>query len=135
MANLVHVIDTASGKVLNNMKVGKRPRRFALTPDGAQLWVTNELDADVSVLSTKDYSVIATLPFEVKGARAADITPVGITMTKDGKRAFVALGPRQPRGLRRRGRAQGDRSGAGGQTRLERRARQGRGAAVRSATA
>jgi YVTN family beta-propeller protein len=50
------------------------------------------LSADVSVLSTKDYSVIATLPFEVKGARAADITPVGITMTKDGKRAFVALG-------------------------------------------
>ena len=26
------------------------------------------------------------------GARAADITPVGIAMTKDGKRAFVALG-------------------------------------------
>jgi YVTN family beta-propeller protein len=36
--------------------------------------------------------VIGTLKFAIKGARAADITPVGITMTKDGKRAFVGLG-------------------------------------------
>ncbi|HET7525248.1 MAG TPA: PQQ-dependent catabolism-associated beta-propeller protein [Burkholderiaceae bacterium] len=92
VANLVHVIDTASGKVLNNVKVGKRPRRFALTPDGAQLWVTNELSASITVLSTKDYSVIDTLQFQVKGMRDTDITPVGITMTRDGKRAFVALG-------------------------------------------
>ena len=78
--------------MLKNVSVGKRPRRFALTPDGSQLWVTNELGASVSILSTKDYSVMATLKFEVKGARAQDITPVGITMTQDGKRAFVALG-------------------------------------------
>src|SRR6185436_11083147 len=81
-----------SGKLEKNVKVGKRPRRFALTPDGAQLWVTNELGASVTVLSTKDYSVIGTLVFQVKGMREADITPVGITMTRDGKRAFVALG-------------------------------------------
>ena len=91
-ASLVHVIDTASGKVLNNVKVGKRPRRFALTPDGKQLWVSNELGASVTVLSTSDYSTLATLNFEIKGVRTADITPVGITMTRDGKRAFVALG-------------------------------------------
>jgi YVTN family beta-propeller protein len=46
----------------------------------------------VTILSTRDYSTLGTLTFEVKGARAADITPVGITMTRDGKRAFVALG-------------------------------------------
>jgi YVTN family beta-propeller protein len=92
VANLVHVIDVASAKVTKNVKVGKRPRRFALTPDGAQLWVTNELSASVTVLSTKDYSVIDTLQFQVKGMRDTDITPVGITMTRDGKRAFVALG-------------------------------------------
>jgi PQQ-dependent catabolism-associated beta-propeller protein len=91
-ASLVHVIDVATAKVTKNIKVGKRPRRFALTPDGKQLWVTNELGASVTVLSTQDYSVLGTINFEVKGARAADITPVGITMTRDGKRAFVALG-------------------------------------------
>ena len=91
-ANLVHVIDTASGQVRQNVKVGKRPRRFALTPDGSQLWVTNELGASVTILATQDYRVLGTLVFTLKGARAADITPVGITMTRDGKRAFVALG-------------------------------------------
>ncbi len=92
VASLVHVIDTASLKVVKNIPVGKRPRRFALTPDGKQLWVTSELDASVSVISTKDYSVIDKIRFEVKGMRPTDITPVGITMTRDGKRAFVALG-------------------------------------------
>ncbi len=92
VASLVHVIDVASAKIVKNIKVGKRPRRMALTPDGKELWVTNELDASVSIVNTADHSVAGTLKFQVKGARAEDITPVGITMTRDGKRAFVALG-------------------------------------------
>jgi len=92
VASLIHVIDTASAKVIKNVKVGKRPRRMAITPDGKELWVTSELDASVSIISTADHSVLSTLKFEVKGARAEDITPVGIAMTRDGKRAFVSLG-------------------------------------------
>ena len=92
VASLVHVIDTASGKVVKNIKVGKRPRRMVITADGKELWVTCELDAAVTIVSTADHSVLATLKFEVKGARAQDITPVGIQMSRDGKRAFVALG-------------------------------------------
>jgi PQQ-dependent catabolism-associated beta-propeller protein len=92
VANLVHVVDVASAKVLHNIKVGKRPRRMALTPDGAELWVTNELDASVSIVSTKTNTVVHTLRFALPGARAQDITPVGIAMTRDGRRAFVGLG-------------------------------------------
>jgi PQQ-dependent catabolism-associated beta-propeller protein len=92
VASMVHVIDVASAKVVKNIKVGKRPRRMAITPDGKELWVTNELDASVSIVSTADHSVSGTVKFTVKGARAEDISPVGITMTKDGKRAFVSLG-------------------------------------------
>jgi YVTN family beta-propeller protein len=92
VANLVQAVDIASGKVVHNIKVGKRPRRFALTPDGAQLWVSNELDASVSIIDTKTHQVLHTLRFELKGARAADITPVGLAMSRDGKRAFVGLG-------------------------------------------
>nr|WP_218508777.1 PQQ-dependent catabolism-associated beta-propeller protein [Variovorax sp. dw_308] len=92
VASLVHVIDVATAKVVKNVKVGKRPRRLAFTPDGKELWVTNELDASVSVIDTASQSVIATVNFEVKGARAEDITPVGIQISRDGKRAFVALG-------------------------------------------
>ena len=92
VASLVHVIDAASGKVTKNIKVGKRPRRFALTPDGSQLWVTNELGASVSIIDPKTNQVTGTIEFQVPGARSTEITPVGITMTKDGKHAFVALG-------------------------------------------
>ena len=92
VAGLVHVIDTASAKVVKNIKVGKRPRRMAFAADGRELWVTNELDASVSIVSTVDQTVLATLKFEVKGARAADITPVGIQISRDGRKGFVALG-------------------------------------------
>lgn len=92
VANLVHVVDVASGKVVKNIQVGARPRRFALTTDGKELWVTNELGASVSVIRTADHVVTATIKFEPKGFRADDVTPVGITMTQDGKTAFVALG-------------------------------------------
>ena len=68
----------------------KAKARVAPGPEPAGNGV--EPKASVTVLSTKDYSVIDTLQFKVKGARDSDITPVGITMTRDGKRAFVALG-------------------------------------------
>lgn len=40
----------------------------------------------------KDYSVLATIPLALKGARSADITPIGLLMTRDGKRAYVTMG-------------------------------------------
>jgi PQQ-dependent catabolism-associated beta-propeller protein len=92
VASLVHVIDVASAKVVKNVKVGKRPRRMAITPDGRELWVTNELDATVSIIATATHSVIDTVKLEVKGVRTQDISPVGILMTRDGKRAYLALG-------------------------------------------
>ncbi len=92
VASLVHVIDVATAKVVKNIAVGKRPRRMAITPDGSQLWVTNELGSSVSVVSMRDYSVIDTIKLALKGARAEDITPVGIAISRDGKRAFVGMG-------------------------------------------
>ncbi len=92
VASLVHVIDLASGKIVRNIEVGKRPRRLALTPDGKELWVTNEMSASVSILRTADHTVAETLKFEAKGFRPDDITPVGMTLSANGKTAFIALG-------------------------------------------
>lgn len=91
-ANVVHVIDLAARKVVKDIKAGQRPRRFALSPDGKELWVTNELGASVSVIDTGSQSVKATLEFRIAGLRASDITPVGVTMTRDGQTAWVSLG-------------------------------------------
>ncbi|NML14744.1 PQQ-dependent catabolism-associated beta-propeller protein [Azohydromonas caseinilytica] len=92
VANMVHAVDTATGKLVKNIAVGKRPRRMVFTPDGSQLWVTNELGASISVISVKDLAVVQTIPLELKGVRAEDITPVGLAMTRDGKTAFVGMG-------------------------------------------
>lgn len=92
VASLVHVIDTATGKVVKNIPVGKRPRRFAMTADGKEVWVSNELGSSVSVIRTADHTVADTIRFEPKGFRPDDVTPVGLTMSRDGKTAYVALG-------------------------------------------
>jgi YVTN family beta-propeller protein len=44
------------------------------------------------VIDTRTQAVIDTIKFQVKGARDKDITPVGLVMSTDGKRAFVGLG-------------------------------------------
>ncbi|MDP3707717.1 MAG: PQQ-dependent catabolism-associated beta-propeller protein [Polaromonas sp.] len=91
-ANVVHLIDLTQRKVVKNIRVGNRPRRFALAAGGKELWVTNELGASISVLSTEDQSVKHTLKFKVQGMRANDITPVGMTLSPDGKTMWVGLG-------------------------------------------
>ncbi|WP_281019767.1 MULTISPECIES: beta-propeller fold lactonase family protein [unclassified Minwuia] len=93
VANLVHVVDLASGSIRANILVGQRPRRFALTPDGRELWVSNELAASVSIIDVASNTVSATLRLEPpRGLRVEDVTPVGITMTADGRTAVIAMG-------------------------------------------
>ena len=83
---------SASKTVKANVAVGNRPRRFALTPDGSQLWVSNELSGTLSVIDTRTHAVIGEVKFQPKGFRAEDITPVGILMTRDGSTAYVTMG-------------------------------------------
>ena len=91
-ANVLHLVDLAQRKVVKNIRVGKRPRRFVLAAGGKELWVSNELGASVSVVSTEDQSVKHTLEFKVQGMRSSDITPVGMTLSPDGKTVWVGLG-------------------------------------------
>ena len=92
VANMVHVVDTASASIRANIVAGNRPRRFALIPGGDSLWVTNELSGSVSVVDLATMQVTDTVEFKPKGFRPEDVTPVGITMTRDGETAYVALG-------------------------------------------
>jgi YVTN family beta-propeller protein len=45
------------------------------------------------VIDVSTHQVVHTISFEIPGMRAEFIQPVGITMSKDGSEAFVALGP------------------------------------------
>ena len=91
-ANMVHVVDTALAEIRANIVVGNRPRRLAVPAGGDRLWVTNELSGSVSVIDLGTMQVADTVEFRPKGFRPGDVTLVGITTTRDGKTAFVALG-------------------------------------------
>ena len=92
VTDMVHVVDASAGVVTDNIVVGTRPRRLLLLPDGKQLWVSNELSGQVSVIDRSANRVATTLDFLPPGFRQTDVTPVGMTLTKDGKSAIVALG-------------------------------------------
>jgi len=92
VTDMVHVIDASAGVVTDNIVVGTRPRRFLMLPGNKELWVSNELSGQVSVIDRLTNRVSAVLEFLPSGFRPVDVTPVGMTMTRDGKSAIVALG-------------------------------------------
>ena len=92
VANMVHVVDTATSEIRANIVAGNRPRRFAVPAGGNTLWVTNELSGSVSLIDLDTMKVSGTVEFKPKGFRPEEVTPVGITTTGDGKTAFVAMG-------------------------------------------
>ena len=40
------------------MVVGTRPRRFAATPDGRELWVTAELAGEVTIIDRDKFEMV-----------------------------------------------------------------------------
>ena len=92
--DLVHAVDADTGKPVNRGG-GRACGRdgWRLTPDGKELWVTAELRGEVVIIDRgqicRHRQHIAFLP---PGMRKADVTPVGLVMTKDGKTAYVTLG-------------------------------------------
>lgn len=91
-ANLVHVIDVESQQVIKDVLVDTRPRRFALTPDGKELWVSAELAGIVDIIDTQTLQIVDDITFLPTGFRREEVTPVDLLITRDGTRAYVALG-------------------------------------------
>jgi len=57
------------------------------------LWVTSEVAGTATVIDAKTRKIIKVIHFAVPGVQADYIQPVGVRVTKDGTKAFVALGP------------------------------------------
>ena len=90
--NMAHFIDTDSREIIGNVLVDSRPRVAEFTPDNKHVWVSAEIGGTVSVIDSAEKKVIHKIRFEIPGVSADAIQPVGVKITKDGKRAFVALG-------------------------------------------
>jgi len=91
--NMAHFIDTKSFQVIGNVLVDARPRIAEFSPDGKKLWVSSEVGGTVSVIDPVGRRVIKKIGFSIPSMTKEAIQPVGVRLTRDGKKAFVALGP------------------------------------------
>ena len=90
--SMAHVIDVATATVRANLIVDTRPRYIAFTPDGSRFWVSSELRGTVSVFDAVTLKPAGKIDFDRANLTTELIQPVGIRFTRDGRRAFVALG-------------------------------------------
>jgi PQQ-dependent catabolism-associated beta-propeller protein len=91
--SMAHFISAKTHEIVANVLVDSRPRIAEFKDDGSQVWVSSEVGGSVSVIDAKTYKITAKIKFEIPGLRAEAIQPVGVRITRDGKTAFVALGP------------------------------------------
>lgn len=82
VAGTVAVIDVASSSVSASVTVGRKPQGMAVTPDGAKLYVANNLDNTVSVIDTGTNAVIATF--------TVGLAPLGVAISPDGSSVYIA---------------------------------------------
>lgn len=94
--NMAHFISTEDYTIKYNVLVDQRPRYAQYTADGTRLYVSSEIGGTVTVMDiaeTGEPTVIKKLTFEVPGVLPEWLQPVGVKVTSDGSRVFVALGP------------------------------------------
>ena len=91
--NMAHFIDTQTRQIVANVLVDSRPRFAEFKHDGSELWVSSEVGGTVSVIDPVKREVSKKITFDIPGLRKEAIQPVGISITRDGKTGFVALGP------------------------------------------
>src|SRR5262249_3405676 len=91
--NMAHFIDTQSRRIVANVLVDARPRFAEFKRDGSEVWVSSEIGGTVSVIDPVKHAVTKKIAFDIPGLRKEAIQAVGISITRDGKTGFVALGP------------------------------------------
>ena len=100
-ANTISVIDTKTLKVVSTISAGKFPIRVKITPDGRRAVVAFTESNDVGVFDVATRAEIKRIPLgrdavAASGARVfqgrfgSSSAPVGVLITPDGQRAFVA---------------------------------------------
>lgn len=91
--NMAHFINTETYDLDINVLVDSRPRFAQFTDDGSRLFVSAEIGGTVAVIDPTDGTILKKIGFEVPGVVPEALQPVGVRVTEDGKKIYVALGP------------------------------------------
>jgi YVTN family beta-propeller protein len=90
---MLHVIDAETLELVDNLLVDTRPRVAQISPDNRRIWVSSELRGTVTVFDAASREQVGKVGFAIPGVTREQVQAVGIQLTRDGTRAFVALGP------------------------------------------
>jgi PQQ-dependent catabolism-associated beta-propeller protein len=91
--NMAHFIDAKTYEITDNVLVDQRPRVATFTADAAEVWVSSEIGGTVSVIDNQTRQTKHKIGFAIPGVPDESIQPVGVAVTSDRAKAFVALGP------------------------------------------
>jgi PQQ-dependent catabolism-associated beta-propeller protein len=91
--NMAHFIDTETFEIYASILVDQRPRFAEFTQDGSLLYVSAEIGGTVSVIDPSVPEIVHKITFEIPGVPQEAIQPVGVRVTRDGSKVYVALGP------------------------------------------
>lgn len=91
--NMAHFINTETYEIFANVLVDQRPRFAEFTRDGSLLYVSAEIGGTVSVIDPAKAEIVHRIEFEVPGVPKEALQPVGVRVTADGSKVYVALGP------------------------------------------
>ncbi len=84
-------LQSRTGSVKGRIRVGDHPTAVALSPDGSQLYVTNANDDTLSIVTTSNNHLAATIPLHVLTDEALGASPDALAVSPDGQRIYVAL--------------------------------------------
>jgi YVTN family beta-propeller protein len=79
----VHVIDSATNKVVQVINGIEASHGVGFSPDGQRVYISNEADATLDVVDQKSGKVLKKIPLSGR--------PNNIAVTRDGKRVVVAI--------------------------------------------
>jgi PQQ-dependent catabolism-associated beta-propeller protein len=91
--SMVHVIDAATLELSANILVDTRPRDAVVSPDSKRIFVSSELRGTVTALDAQTGQEVGKVGFTVPGVSRELVQAVGLALSGDGSRLYVALGP------------------------------------------
>jgi len=91
-ANLAHFIDAATGRLLDSVPVGTRPRFVLFLHGGHTVWVSSEQRGTISIFDAATRKIIRTIDLTQSFDIDAPVQAIEMRATKDQSRVYVAMG-------------------------------------------
>ena len=91
-SSTVHFLDAATGRSLGTAFVGSRPRDVLFLPARNEIWVSSELRGTIAVFDAGTLQPTGTIDLVPAFPDLENVQAVEMEVTRDGRRAFVAMG-------------------------------------------